>query len=192
MRDMLPDLSAWGLPPFLGLSNTNLSSETYDDDIIPIQIVQALPRFFYGDALTAGDDGFWLQPDSNLNGSKVHWSKAPFKINLMGPSDLYLEIDELNNIDETSPFSVSKFTKTTNQTNGRINSAFAKIAIPCTPISQWFDKLIPYEKVFIPPLQRLRKLRVKIRYHNGQPVTFGLFNYTFVLEFTTLIPNHST
>jgi hypothetical protein len=95
-----------------------------------------------------------------------------------------MEIDGLNCIDETSPYNISNFTLTTNKTNGVVNSSFAKIPVPTTPMSQWFDKDSNTYKLFLPPAERIRKLKIKIRYHNGQIVNFGVFNYSFTLEFS--------
>ena len=188
-RNTLPDFSNRGLPPFLGLPPNNVESQTYEAPLYDALLVRHLPRFYYGDVFP-GDDGYWLRPNTpTYPGSTAHWLTAPFKINLMGPSDLYLEISDLNHIDETSPFNLDEFARTTNQTNSRVNASFAKLPIPSTPISQWFDKLIPFKKTFVPPLPRLRRLNISIRYHNGQLVNFGLFNYTFVLEFTMLEPH---
>jgi hypothetical protein len=62
------------------------------------------------------------------------------------------------------------------------------MAVPTTPISQWFDRdSLPY-KFYYPPAERMRKFKVKIRYHNGELVNFGVFNYTFVIEFTLQLP----
>jgi hypothetical protein len=62
------------------------------------------------------------------------------------------------------------------------------MAIPSTPLSQWFDRdSIPY-KVFNPPAEKMRKFSFKIRYHNGQLAEFGVFNFSFMLEFTQLVP----
>lgn len=104
----------------------------------------------------------------------------------MGPAYFYMELNGNNCIDETSPYTLNKFTLSTNITNGVTNSAFAKIGIPTTPISQWFDKeSLPY-KMYWPPADRIRKLGVKFRYHNGQLVNFGAFPYSFAIEFTQL------
>jgi hypothetical protein len=106
----------------------------------------------------------------------------------MGPAYMYMEIEEQNCIDETQPYNVSNFTIKTNSTNGTANSSFAKIAIPTTPISQWFDRdSLPY-KFYYPPADRIRRLYIKLRYHNGQPVDFGIFNYSFTIEFTLQLP----
>jgi hypothetical protein len=103
----------------------------------------------------------------------------------MGPSYFYIDIDLLNNIDETYPFNVSGFTNTTNETNGKVNSAFAKIAIPTTPLSQWFEtEGSESYKIFDPPAERIRRLKIKLRYHDGSPVNFDTFPFSFSLQFT--------
>ena len=109
----------------------------------------------------------------------------------MGPAYFYMEIAGQNSIDETSPYNLSKFTQQTNDTNGIVNSSFAKIAIPTTPISQWFDRdSVPY-KIYLPPAERIRRLKIKIRYHNGELVNFGTFDYSFMLEFFILQPQQT-
>ena len=177
-KSQLPDFSDWGLPGNLGLTKC---------DIVSLSEKGYTPRFYYGD-VTPGDSGYWLLPIPGVPGCTVHYVQSPFKINLMGNAYIYMEIDGLNCIDETSPYNLSKFTVQTNQTNGVCNSAFAKMAVPTTPISQWFDRdQIPY-KLFLPPAERIRKLKIKLRYHNGEMVDFGVFNYSFTLEFSTNQP----
>jgi hypothetical protein len=168
----LPDYSSWGLPGYLGLDRCDMPSTS---------IVDFVPRFYYGDVVP-GDKGYWLLPD--LPTAQVHFLDATYKINLFGHSYIYMEIDGLNCIDETSPYNLSNFTITTNKTNGVVNAAFSKIAVPTTPMSQWFDReSLPY-KLFLPPAERIRKLKIKFRYHNGQLVNFGVFNFSFTLEFS--------
>ena len=108
----------------------------------------------------------------------------------MGPSYFYMEISGLNYIDETEPFNVSEFTLHTNQTNGIVNSAFAKIPIAATPIQQYYDReMMPY-KWFNPVAERIRRLKIKFRYHNGQVVDFSTFDFSFTLEFSLLNPQN--
>lgn len=171
LYNKLPDFSSWGLPGYLGLDRCDIGSTT---------TVDSVPRFYYGD-VNPGDNGYWLLPD--LPTAQVSFIECTYKINLFGVSYMYMEIDGLNCIDETSPYNISNFTLTTNKTNGIVNSSFAKIAIPTTPISQWFDKEAQSYKLFLPPAERIRKLKIKLRYHNGQVVNFGVFNYSFTLEF---------
>jgi hypothetical protein len=192
-RKQVPDASEWGLPSNLGLSRCNNNSlSSLEFKLNPINSSYAnygditVPRFFYGDVFP-GDNGYWLLP-LDLSGCQVHWVETPYKLNLLGQAYLYMEISGLNCIDETQPYNISNFTLTTNKTNGIVNSSFAKMAIPSTPLSQWFDRdSIPY-KLFNPPAERIRKLSFKIRYHNGQIAEFGVLNFSFMLEFTLLLP----
>ena len=47
-------------------------------------------------------------------------------------------------------------------------------------MSQWFDKESNPYKLFLPPAERISKLKIKIRYHNGELVNFGIFNFSFI------------
>ena len=179
IREQLPDFSNWGLPQNIGLTRCETSSISNPDNT---------PRFYYGDVFP-GDDGYWLLPNPDLSGSQVYYIECPFKINLMGEAYFYLDVDQFNCIDETSPYNLSRFTMQTNETNGIVNSSLAKIAVPTTPISQWFDKESQPYKLYLPPAERIRRMRVKLRYHNGQLVDFGKFNFTFTLEFTQYLPS---
>jgi hypothetical protein len=199
-RNNLPEATNWGLPSYLGFTRCSVTAlsanEVFfnpdigldDNNVVNSAFqFQKVPRFYYGDAMPdSGDNGFWLLPV--LPGAEVFFLQAPLKINFMGPAYLYMQIDGLNCIDETSPFNISKFTAHTNETNGIVNSSFAKIAIPATPLSQWFDDDSGPYKYFNPPAERIRKLKIKIRYHNGQNVDFGSFDYSFMLEFNLLTP----
>ena len=171
----LPEDINWGLPFYLGFTRCPVDSKE--------SVNGEYPRFYYGNYQN-GDNGYWLLPDtlstSNPYGyanTTVFYTTTTYKINLMGPSYFYLEIDGLNNIDETSPFSISASTVNTNETNGIVKSSFAKISIPTIPISQWFENVTSKAiKKYNPPLPRLRKLAIRVRYHNGSLVQFVTFN----------------
>jgi len=185
-KQSYPDFSNWGLPAYLGFSRVVA---------IPTASVGGVyPRFFYGSANTPGDNGFWLIPDSQYLGTNVNIPvyslEAPFRINLMGNSYFYIEIEGMNNIDETIPFSINNFTSTTNGTTGVVKSAFAKIPVTTTPISQWYDNYQNPVKIYNPPAERIRKLKIKVRYHNGSLVDFGTTNYSMLLEFSILRPQN--
>lgn len=190
-RAHAPNTTTWGLPNNLGLPRCNTSSinSVTTDNTSTYETINGItvPRFFYGD-VTPGDDGYWLLPNLDLSGSVVNWIECQYKINLMGEAYMYMEITGQNCIDETQPYNLSPFTITTNQTNGIVNSSFAKLSVPTTPLSQWFDNMsLPY-KTYYPPAERIRRLKIKIRYHDGRIVDFGVFNYSFMLQFTLMVP----
>lgn len=161
--------TSWGLPGYLGLlplDITSINSSTY-------------PSFFY-------ENNNWLEPNTTkFIGSQNSYSyiECPFKINLLGPSYFYMELDGFNCIDETSPY-----TNNVNGQNAVVNSSFAKINIPSTPISSCYYDEFPYYKYFSPPAERIRKLKVKLRYHNGNLVNFGNTEYSFTIEFSSYTP----
>ena len=184
-KTRLPNFSEWGLPGNIGLSRCNVESITSWTGCDPCNYYA--PRFFYGDVFP-GDDGYWLQADPFLVGSAVSWIESTYKINILGPAFIYMEVEGQNCIDETSPYNYSEFTSKTNETNGIVNSSFAKIPVPTTPLAQWFDReSLPY-KFYYPPAERMRKLKIKLRYHDGQLVNFGVSNYSFVVEFVLQLP----
>ena len=213
-KNVLPQFINWGLPSFLGFTRssesaiappynsklsdtdkTNLFSNlspylTFNQNIIIVPRIYSSDIDFYKNDFhhLNSKHGMWLLPDSRLPDSEVFFLKAPMKINLMGYAYFYMELAGLNCLDETSPFNESHFTATTNQTNGVVNSAFAKISIPTTPISQWYDDTAPTYKWFNPPAERIRKLKVKLRYHDGQLVEMGNFEYSFMILFNLFRP----
>jgi len=178
--NVLPSFSNWGLPEYLGFTRCDATTTPGSFKTFSTNYT-GLPRFYYGD-YKSGDNGYWLLPDKTYKNPTVYYLETPKKINLMGDAYFYLEITGFNNLDETSPWSLSKYTLQTNGTNGTVNSAFAKIAVPTTPISQWFDSFTNSYKWFNPPAERIRKLKLKIRYHDGSLVEFGDFDYSFTLE----------
>jgi hypothetical protein len=200
-RNYLPDTADWGLPSNLGFTrcpSTAITTEEsyqlgqiYDAPFIADNLIyEPYPRFFYGDVLSIGDKGYWLVPDNSCPNSIVYYIQPPNKINLMGPAYIYMEMEGLNCFDETSPYNLSPFTLKTNQTNGVVNSAFAKIALYSTPVSQFYDQVSEPYKYFSPPAERIRKIKIKLRYHDGESVNFGLFDYSFMLEFNLLRPQN--
>ena len=191
-RNELPNFTDFGLPAFLGFTRcdtVSYSASEFNQNLDPDVAANGLiPRFYYGDVTGTGDNGYWILPV--LPGATVYYLQAPLKINFMGPAYIYMEIEGLNCIDETIPYNLSTFTSSTNQTNGICNSAFAKIPVPTTPISQWFDDDMGPYKYFNPPAERIRKLKIKFRYHNNVLVDFGSFDYSFMLEICILRPQN--
>jgi len=168
-----------GLPFLLGL-------------IVPEQSRPALnyePRFYYGD-VKPGDNGYWITPNPDLSGCYVHVLESPNQIIFLNPVAYYVDISLLNNMDETYPFVPSAFTEITNETNGKVNSSFAKLVmanlLSSIPSSTYtgYDLINEAYKMFDPPAERIRRLRIKIRFHDGSLVNFGNKSFNLCLKFT--------
>jgi hypothetical protein len=147
-------------------------------------------RFYYGD-VEPGDNGYWLIPDPALTGATAYYIEAPLQVNLDPPAYFYMEIKFLNFWDETAPYNYSTFTQQTNQTNGIVKSAFAKIPYDSKYYS--VDTQVSstaYYKIYNPPMERIRKLSIKLRNHDGSYVDFQNANYTFALELTIFRPQN--
>jgi hypothetical protein len=170
-KTQLPDYTNWGLPSYLGLPRTPVTSTP----------TSTYPRFYYGDVV-AGDKGYWLINNLSAPDCSLNYIEADCKINIIGPAYFYMDLAQLNNIDETNPYNLSNFTLHTNETNSRVNSSFAKITVPYSG-EQCFENNRAY-KIYNPPAERMRKIKLRMRYHNGQIVNFGCSEYSFTLEFT--------
>lgn len=165
----LPEFNYWGLPAFLGFSRCDVTSITNGSSF--------RPRFDY----LPGTTGYWISP-SILPNSSIYFLKANNNVNVRNYWFYYLDIKELNCMDQTSPYSVSNFTLQTNETNGRVNSAFARVIVDpnSNSLSQWYT---PY-KLFEPPAERIRRLHIRVLNHNGQLVDFRNHEFSFMIAFT--------
>ena len=184
-NDISPDFKHWGLPGYLGFTRCDATSTK--------QSSETQTRFYYGD-VKPGDNGVWLTANASLPGATAYFVTAPTQVNLRAPAYFYMEIKLLNSIDETAPFNYSKFTQETNQTNGIVKSAFAKIPLMSTDTeNNYYEELnvANYFKIYNPPVERIRKLSIKLRYHDGMLVDFGNNDYTFALELSIFRPQNN-
>lgn len=172
-------ITNWGLPYHLGFNQKDIYATLSTD-------YTSVPRFYYGDVSQQGDSGLWLVPSEPSN--TVYYIDAVSKINLMGTSYIYLELSGCNNIDETSPYNLNKYATQLSEANGSVNSSFAKLPVLSVPISRWYDQINQNYKFFNPPAERIRKLKFKLRYHDGQLADFGNMDYSFVIELNMLTP----
>jgi hypothetical protein len=159
----------WGLPSYLGFFRSNASSI----------ISTTPPQFFYL------SNTYWLGNTS----SNYYYLEAPKKLNITYPSFFYMDTNLLNNLDELVPFTSTnlKTQLSTTQSNGINNSSFAKIPTDLTQ-QQTTQSFNNSYKLFYPVAERIRKIRIKIRFHDGSFVPFDNFNYSFNLIFTMLVP----
>jgi len=178
----LPDFNNWGLPGYLGFTRCSKESVLMEN--------KNDARFYYGDVVV-GDNGIWLVANASLPGASAFYIEPPLQVNIEPPSYFYMEIKYLNFWDETSPYNFSTFTQQTNQTNGIVKSAFAKIPYDNPYLNlDYSPGSTAYYKIYNPPMERIRKLSIKLRNHDGSYVDFQNANYTFSLEITLFRPQN--
>lgn len=94
---------------------------------------------------------------------------------------IYMEIDAFNWIDEIAPFSVATTDFYNGDFNGSVNNAFAKLAL--SAVSGCYVPVKKYKRVLPHAVEKVGRLKIKFRYHNGIPVDFKLQGFDFSLKF---------
>jgi hypothetical protein len=146
-------------------------------------LTDPLPTFYYYSKLTnplsynpfrhATTAGFAIAP--------IYVLTPCNQLNLEGDVYYYMEIDGLNMIDELMPFKKDAYAATTGATTGVINSVFSKRTI-LADIADQFKSGKGEEKTFTPPLRRMKRVSVRIRYHDGRAPNFGSIPFDFTLK----------
>ncbi len=181
-KNVLPEYENWGLPFNLGFTRKTETSKEESERL----------RFYYGSVFN-NDEGYWVDKNPDLKNASVHYIESPIKINLQGPNCFYIELDKQNYIDETSPYTLNKFTQTTNITTGEVNSSFAVIYFNnLSQNYQWSNNDSQPIKYYNPPAERIRKFKFRIRYHNGLLLDFGNTEFSFMIKLKLLRPQNKT
>ena len=180
--------SEWGLGDYIGFNKETYQSET------------AVATDF---AWINSGDLFGILP-SGATPSHVIISPRVFKI--CDFDNMYMELDKFNCIDELEPYSYN--TNAANQVkyanykgkkipvccneqqpnktyNGKHNSAIAIIRIGGSYIPG--DSMISGTFDSLPPVPRIKKFKVKFRWHDGELVDFNNCNINFVIQAMELI-----
>lgn len=159
----------WGLPYYLGFEKKKYSS---------LNIITDSSSFIKLTYLNVTDPNYnWLTTGYFIN--------APNQVNVIGETNFYMELDKYNQADELKPYPHNTNGLTNNTYNGIVNSFFAKIPILGSTNTQYFNSrndLLQNLTTFFPPLERVSKIRVKFRYHDGTLVDFSN-DFSFTLAF---------
>jgi len=162
----------WGLPYYLGFNREEYSN--------PIPTTDDL-NYEYKKATDV--DYTWLQVTGSGTG---HYIVAPNVISIFGETAFYMDLFKYNDMDELMPYPRRTNANADNSYGGRVNNAFAKIPILGIPVSQYFDSrnsMLQNMSQFFPPLERLSKIKIRLRYHDGRLVDFSNCDFNFTLEF---------
>ena len=186
----------WGLPSYLGFDKKLYNSIKGTEPI-------------YFDYLS--NTSYWLKKD--ISASNLYYLSAPNIINIIGEKTIYMEVDNYNSYDELVPFSKntndystktkyqkvstknskmsiqSKCNNVQNDFNIKVNSAFAKIPISNFPHGNIYESKNGFLNnivIFDPPQEKIQKLKIRFRYHDGRLVNFDNISFNFTIEFNTL------
>lgn len=129
---------------------------------------------------------------SNLNPPIFPWDStapttgyfivAPNRAYLKGETSMYLEVASYNSMDELQPYSMYSTQQCNAKNGGKHYSAFAKIPLNVLLFNEAYNNYFFSE----PPLERLQKLKFKLRYHDGRLVDFGIQPFSFNIEINYL------
>ena len=159
------------------VNNANTATATAVTKSQSVYYINPSPPTIGYEWLTVSGTGYVLVP--------------PNPPSLNGYSDMYVEIDRYNYLDEMQPYSTHTSNSRNNDYNGIVNSAFAKIPLRTKPtrIVSALEYMYGDEpqdtsqgfSTFFPPLDKLSKLKFKFRYHDGTLVDFGGQNFSFTV-----------
>ena len=164
----------WGLPWHLGFNqmdyvSTGLLQSDGDSDII----------FYYN---AYGTPGYtWLAAGIT---TPSYYLKAPLSLKITGDIAIYLEIEKYNYMDELVPY-VGWTSSSKSNYGGTVNSAFVKIPVTSKSPNYLFDGtnfFINNSGFFIPPIDKVSRLKFKFRHHDGRLVNFKDYPLTFSIE----------
>lgn len=164
----------WGLPWHLGFyqenyTSTGLLKSNGDKDII----------FYYKDY--GSSEYIWLAAGIT---TPSYYLKAPLSLKIKGDISIYLEIEKLNYMDELVPY-VTWSSGAQSNYGGTVNSAFVKIPVTTNAHNYMYDGtnfFINNSGFYIPPIDKVSKLKFKFRYHDGRLVNFKDYPFTFSIE----------
>jgi hypothetical protein len=162
--------SKWGLPYYLGFNKVCYKSIT---DISGLSFDYICP------SNTTIDDISIIK----------HYIQAPLSFNISGETCIYLEVDKYNNYDELYPYNQSSRQNFDNNAySGKTNSAFAKIPIKQHEGNSYDSRTLYLQNMvqYDPPIERIARLKFKLRFHDGRLVNFQNYLFDFTIEFNSL------
>jgi hypothetical protein len=200
---VFPSFTYYGLPAYLGFKNvasaSSVCTNKYDltlfnngpsttatssDTSVPSTIIQ--PTFAQNYIEYNGESG--------PNYVSVHYVKPSNTFTLVKNTSIFIDIATMNGVDATRPFTNNDFTKITNQGNGSVNSFLGRITLLPTTInfstSTNGGDIQPIVN-FNPPLERVTRLKISIRYHDGSLVNFGFHEWMIALLLESYLPSQN-
>ena len=115
---------------------------------------------------------------------------ATNNLDIAGEDAIYIEVDRYNNIDEIYPYSERTGHLYNNDLGHRVNGSFAKLSLPGKKDFSQHRGVRPTLCTNLfhsdPPIQRIDRLKIKFRYHDGRLVDFKNLPISLTFEFNML------
>lgn len=164
----------WGLPSYLG----------FNKELYVATDISSNYTFNY-------DNNIWLIPDTSIlppaTVPHAYYISSPYPCAIYGDTCIYMEVDKYNTIDELRPYPEATTQSYNNDYNGSVNAAFAKIPIFVNSDTQVYENTkygyLLNNNNYDPPIDKIRKLKIKFRYHDGRLVDFKNSNFNFSIMF---------
>ena len=128
---------------------------------------------------------FTYSSDQWIDSSNVSVISSPYSHTLDANENIYIELEKYNRCDELKPYVSYNYNNTN---SGIVNSAFAKIPNSSSNVNNLnHTSLLDNEitssiSYFKPPIEKIAKLKVKIRYHNNMLVDLQNANISLSLS----------
>ena len=157
--------SNWGLGYILGFNKKTYESEIIRDNSRNLT--------------------FTYSSDQWIDSSNVSVISSPYSHTLDANENIYIELEKYNRCDELKPYVSYNYNNTN---SGIVNSAFAKIPNSSSNVNNLnLTSLLDNEitssiSYFKPPIEKIAKLKVKIRYHNNMLVDLQNANISLSLS----------
>ena len=160
----------WGLPFYLGFAKSKYRA------------THAIENELHFGSLRPT---LWISGE-NAKGGKLFYVKAPNILDIYGNTAIYMEVEKMNSCDEIAPYRSATNGLRTDY-NGTVNSYFAKIPLTLNAEGTGFSASNSYMYLyniaqFNPVVDKLRRLKITMRYHDGRLVDFKDTNFNFTIS----------
>jgi hypothetical protein len=160
----------WGLPFYLGFAKAKYRA------------THAIENELHFGSLRPT---LWISGET-AKGGKLFYVKAPNILDIYGNTAIYMEVEKMNSCDEIAPYRSATNGLRTDY-NGTVNSYFAKIPLTLNAEGTGFSASNSYMYLyniaqFNPVVDKLRRLKITMRYHDGRLVDFKDTNFNFTIS----------
>ena len=174
----------WGLPVYMGLTGQEVIQEyKWDTGVFRSIPGYNLPTYHYYPKGSEEYQPFKRKTNGYAEAS-IFVLVPTYQLDVKGEPYFFLDMDTMNCIDEIAPYKDNTYSSVNNISSGKTSSAFAKLPLSILDTVVYGGSQ-PMTKEYSPPLSRLSKISIRLRFHNGRPVKFGVQPFSFVLEIKT-------